>query len=145
MGWFAALPALTQFAIGSTVVAGGLQYKASVDAGKAAEIGYKQQAQAERDAAQEREVERKRRLVSALGSQVNAAAAGNVDIGGGSPQAIARRDVQFAQGDYLADTASTQRRARSLLMQGRSAAAQGRLQGYASLVDTAGRGASLAI
>lgn len=134
MGWFAAV---------ATVASGLVGAKASIDAGKAQNIAYKQQAQAERDAAQQREVERKRRLIGALGGQVVSAAAGNVDISSGSPRAVAKYDIQQAQRDYLHDTAVTGRRARSLIMAGQAAQQQGYYGAFTSLADSGARAYSL--
>jgi hypothetical protein len=133
MGAFAAAPLLLG---GLTVATGVLGYQASVNAGKLSEIEASQKAQQESDAAKEREIDRKRRLVRAISNQTATAAARNIDISSGSARAVALSDIRAAERDQLGDTVNTSRRRRSLLFQGSQAAAQGRLQGAASLLDT---------
>lgn len=119
-------------------VAAAFTYKAQRDAGAMARIQYKEQAQQEQDAARSREIDRRRRLVEALASQNAEAGAIGAATGVGSRRAIAMADARLASLDSLTDRASTNRRAIMLRKAGDEAYRQARLQGYATLLDTAG-------
>lgn len=119
----------------ATVASAGLAYKAQTDAGKLAEIEGKERAEQERQAAQDREIDRKRRLMRALGNQQATAAARNLDINIGSTQAIALHDIKQAERDQLVDTVNTDRRRRSLIFAGNQANRTARIGANASLID----------
>lgn len=114
----------------------GYQFEQTTRAAKFQEIQLKEQAQQERDAARDREVERRRRLVQALASQNAEAGAVGAAPGVGSRAAIALADARRANFESLADRASTNRRALLLERAGAEAARQGRYQARAGLIQT---------
>lgn len=126
--------ALALFAAGT-----GAQIKAQQNAGKAAQIEYKQRAQQEVDAGRDREIDRRRRLMSALSSQNAEAGALGIDTSG-SRTALALTDARMASRDSLTDRAMTNRRATMLISAGREARNQANLQSGATLLDSVSTG-----
>lgn len=135
MGWFAALPALSQTMVGITAAASVGGGYASHQAGQVQSDALKAQAREERDAAREREVERKRRLISALSSQSAMRGAQGGDIGVGSLRAVAQSDIKTAERDSLYDARRTSARRRSLLTSASAARRQGNIEGAVTLAD----------
>ena len=119
-------------AVATLLIAGGSQAISQIRAGQQAEVEYKERAQQELDAARDREIERRRRLVSALASQNAEAGALGAMTGFGSRAAIALSDARRASLDSLTDRASTNRRALML----RSAGAEARRQSYLGAATT---------
>ena len=128
MGQFA----LAALAIGSGVVAAGMQYRA----GKAQQIQYKQEAKQEGDQAKQREIERKRNLLRALASQNAAAGASGADFSG-SLANIAKVDIEEAATDLAVDSVNSARRQRALRLSGKEASVAGTGAAAGSLLDSA--------
>jgi hypothetical protein len=124
-------------AIAAVLGAGALQAGQQRRAGALMEIEHKEQAQQETDAARDREIERRRRLVSALAAQNAEAGALGAAPGVGSRAAVAIADAKRASYENLADRASTNRRAITLRTGGREARKQGNLQAGATLLSSA--------
>ena len=119
-----------------TAVVGGLQARQQYVAGKQAQIEYKEAAQRELDSARDREIERRRRLVSALASQAAEGGAIGAVPGIGSRAAITLRQAKEASYDTLADRATSGRRALMLRQAGNQAKKQGLLGAGATLLQT---------
>lgn len=126
--------ALALFAAGT-----GVQIRGQQIAGKAIQIERKQQIQQETDAARDRDIERRRRLVTALASQ-NAEAGALGVANSGSRSALAITDASNAARDSLTDRAMTGRRALLLKAQGKEARNQANIQSAATLMDAAATG-----
>ena len=124
-----------------TVGAGVASARQSRAAGRIAEAQANIDANAEGDAAREREIQRKRLLMRAISSQSARAAAGGVALEG-SPARIAALDIDEANRDLLVDRANSLQRQKSLRAAGRAARTQGSNQGMVTLLDTAGRSLS---
>lgn len=116
--------------------AGVAAASSQVAAGKMRNIEYKEQAQQEQDAARDREIDRRRRLVSALASQNAEAGALGATTGVGSGAAIALTDARRANYESLADRATTNRRSLMLRTAGKFARRQGNAAAVATLLDT---------
>lgn len=125
-------------ALGTAILAGGATAIAQRNAGAQADIDARERAQQETDAYRDREIERRRRLVSALASQNAEGGALGAAPGVGSRAAIAMSDARTAGLDSLSDRASTNRRALLMRQGGRFAKRQGNLAAGATLLDTAG-------
>ena len=123
--------------IGSLIASGVIGAKAQSNAGKAAKIQYQQQARGEETAAKDREIARRRRLVSALASQNAEAGALGITPGVGSRKAIALADAKRASFEGLSDRASTGRRAVMLRSAGKAAQREGNLAAASTLLGTA--------
>jgi len=114
-----------------------LTARSQVNASKAQEIQYKEQAKDEQSNARDREIERKRRLVSALSSQAAAAGQMGVDQTVGSRKAISMEDVRQGGYDSQTDSARTNRRALLLRKAGRDARTAGNLQAAGTIINAA--------
>lgn len=123
-------------AVGSLLAAGAAGAVAQKREGQYQDIQYREQAQAETDAARDREIDRRRRLVAALSSQSAEAGAVGAAPGVGSRAAIALSDARRAGYESLADRSSTNRRALLLRSAGKHARRQGNLQAGATLLGT---------
>lgn len=126
--------ALALFAAGT-----GVQIRGQQNAGKAIQIERKQQVQQETDAARDRDIERRRRLMTALASQ-NAEAGALGVANSGSRAALAMTDAGNAFRDSLTDRAMTGRRALMLTAQGKEARNQANIQSAATLMDAVSTG-----
>lgn len=124
----------------ATIIASGV-YQANEQkrAGQFQEIQHKEQAEEEVDAARDREVERRRRLVQALAIQNAEGGAMGAAPGFGSRGAIALSDVRRANLDSLSDRSRTNRRALRLREAGRFARKQGDAAAVGTLLETAGQ------
>lgn len=118
-------------AAGATAVAA---YKSSGDYDK---IAYEERAKSEADAARDREIDRRRRLVSALSSQNAEAGAVGAAPGIGSRKAIALSDARRASYESLADKANTGRRSLMLRAAGKQAKRQGTTNALVTAMGTA--------
>jgi len=92
----------------------GAQIRSTQNTAKAQAIQYKEQAKDEQSAARDREIERKRRLISSLSAQAAEAGATGVDPTVGTRKAIAIDSV--AEGGYDSQTDSARTNRRSLLL-----------------------------
>lgn len=120
------------------VVASGLmQAQQQRRAGQIAEAQAQIDANAEGDAAREREIERRRGLMSALSSQVAQAGAAGVMFSEGSPARIAALDIAYADRDSAVDRANSSARQRALKLQGKNARIAGNAAAAVTLLDTA--------
>lgn len=115
----------------------GAQVRSTQNAAKAQAIQYKEQAKDEQVGARDREIERKRRLISSLSAQAAEAGAAGVDPTIGTRRAIAMDDVREAGFDSQVDSARTNRRSLLLKSAAKDARRQGNLQS-AGLVINAG-------
>lgn len=120
--------------IGSLIAGTAAAAQTQRNSGKMADIQYREQAQQETDAARDREIDRRRRLVSALASQNAEAGALGVTPGVGSRAALVLSDAKRARYENLADRAGTGRRALVLRSAGRNARKQGDLAAASSLL-----------
>lgn len=121
--------------LAATAVAGGLSAYQQYKAGKITEQEYKLQAKQEGDAARQREIERRRGLLSALSSQNAQAGAQGVALAG-SPAAMMNRDIKDFRNDLMYDQANTKTSQRILRSRGSAAAAAGKIGAIQSIVDT---------
>lgn len=128
-------PAIPYLLAGATVAAGTASAINARNAGLATKIQYKQQAQQEADAAKDREIERRRALIEAVGTQNAEGSAAGDDLGG-SRRAIVLEDIRRNRLDNLTDRAMTNRRATTLRSAGRAARRSGNLQAAGTLLDT---------
>jgi hypothetical protein len=131
MGEFAAAAA-----IGTTVASGLLQAHTARRQGQQEQVALEMQARQEEGAAREREVERRRRLVRALSSQIAVRGRQGIDMGSGSAAAIARSDASLADLDRMTGRVNVQRQTAQLRQQGRMARRMGRTRAATSLLDT---------
>ena len=106
-------------------------------AGKISLVQSRIDANAEGDAAREREILRKKQLRRALSSQLAEAGATGVKFTEGSPARIAQLDIEAAERDLAIDTATSKQRRRALISQGKSARAASKAQATVTLLDTA--------
>lgn len=141
-GGSAAAGAVTLAAAAATVGAGVMQARATRAAGKAQETETQIAAQAEGDAARQREIQRKRNLLRAISSQAASAAAAGVALEG-SPTSLINLDIAEAKEDYDVDSLNTKTRQRALRFQGSNARIGANAAANASLLDTAGRTAGM--
>lgn len=112
-------------------------------AGKIAEAQSRIDANAEGDAARNREIERKKMLLRAISSQQAQAGAAGVSFSEGSPRAIAQLDIDEAADDLLIDRTNTRARQRALITGGRNARISANAQANISLLDTAAQTARM--
>lgn len=118
-----------------TVAAGALQADTQKKAGEAQQIQLEEQAEQEKFAARDRELERRRRTNRALAQNVLGQAASGIS-GEGSPQSLAlsaSRQVGLTEGGA---SLASRMRERLLQQQGRSAVSLGRQQAAATLLQT---------
>lgn len=148
----AAAPILGSIAAGATIVGAGISAYSSVQAGRAQQRAAEYRAaQSRRQAvdAQQRaaaEEQRVRRETSKLeGRQRALMAAGNVDLGSGSPLSILADTAQFGELDAQTVRANGQRErryyeeeARLSEMGGQQAAQAGWMNAFGTVVQTAG-------
>ncbi len=106
-------------------------------AGKIALVQSGIDANAEGDAAREREINRKKQLRRALSSQLAEAGATGIKFTEGSPARIAQLDIEAAERDLAIDTASSKQRQRALISQGKNARAASKVAATVTLLDTA--------
>lgn len=115
-------------------VASGVMASAQArSAGQAQKDQYTAEARQEADAARQREIERRRALLTSLSSQNAAAAASGVSL----PTAVANRDIKYFSSDLLYDRANTSRRTSILSTAGNNAVRAGNAAAAMSLLDTA--------
>jgi len=124
-------------ATAASTAAGVSSAVAQQRAGRIAAKEAKTAAAAEGDASRQREIERKRALLRAIGSQQAQAGAAGVSSQEGSPARIAQLDIDQASTDLLVDRATTSQRQNALRSQGRAARFQGRVGAATTLADTA--------
>jgi hypothetical protein len=122
--------------LGATLVSGALAVSQQRKSAGMQEIAFKEQAKQEETAARDREIERRRRLVSALASQNAEAGAFGLDPATGSRRAIQLEDARRANLDSLTDRAMTSRQAVTLRSQGRAARRQGNVAAGQTLLST---------
>jgi hypothetical protein len=121
----------------SVAAAGGSAYQMRA-AGQAAKAQYKEQARQEAGAARQREIERRRDLISALASQNAAAGAAGVSTRAGTGLAgIAQYDINQTRRDSLVDRVNTGRSRNVLLKAGKNAQTMGNIGAATSLLDSA--------
>lgn len=121
----------TAATVGATVVSARQSAKAGNVAAQQAQI----EANAEGDAARQREIERRRLLIRSISAQAAAAGAAGVSTTEGSLNAMVRNDLEDARTDMLVDRANLKQRQRVLSLQGKNAFAAGRTNAAASLLD----------
>lgn len=119
------------------VASGVIVAKLQKRAGQIEEAQSSIDANAEGDAAREREIQRKIQLRRALSSQLAKAGATGVAFSEGSPARIAQLDIAEAARDLAIDTATSKQRRRALLLRGKNAAILGKVQAKVTLLDTA--------
>lgn len=112
------------------LLAGGTaaQVRSTQNAAKAQAIQYKEQAKDEQAGARDREIERKRRLISSLSAQAAEAGAAGVDPTVGTRKAIAMEDVRQKGFDSQTDSGRANRRSLLLKSQAKEARRQGNLK-----------------
>ncbi len=142
-GGSAAAGAVTLAAAAATVGAGVASARNTRAAGKAHEIETKIAAQAEGDAARQREIERKRNLLRSISSRQAYAAAAGVKDNEGSQASLINLDIAEAGKDSVVDNTNTKVRQRALNFQGANARSGANSAARASLLDTAGRTAGI--
>lgn len=124
--------------LGASVVGAGLSGYSTYQAGQAAKAQYKEQAKQEASSARQREIDRRRELLSALASQVASAGAMGVSTRAGTGLAgIAQYDINASRKDMLADRVNTGRSRNMLLKAGKNASTMGGIGAAASLLDSA--------
>jgi len=133
---FAGSAASSWFTTAAIAAAGIAAAKSRSDSGKLSNIQFQQQAQQEADASRDREIERRRRLVSALSAQNAEAGASGATPGIGSRSAIALSDARRSAYEDIADRASSGRRSLLLRLSGREAKNQGNLAAFGTLLGT---------
>jgi len=122
---------------GAIIGAGVLQASAQRNLGKLQEQRYKEQADQELSASRDREIERRRRLISALASQSAEGGVLAAAPGVGSRAAIAMADAKRAGYEGLADRATTGRRSLLLRRAGKEARKQGNVAALGTVLGTA--------
>jgi hypothetical protein len=123
---------------GLTVAAGVGAGVQTYQAGQAAKAQYKQQAKQEADAARQREIDRRRDLLTAIASQAAAAGTMGVSTRAGTGLAgIAQYDINESRRDMLTDRVNTGRSRNMLLKASKNAGTMGGLGAATSLLDTA--------
>lgn len=148
MAWVAALGAglgagstaagiVTLATAAVTVYAGAESAKASRRAGQATAAETQLAANAEGDAARQREIERKRNLLRAISSQTASSAAAGVKANEGSPNALINLDIAEANTDDNVDYGNTKAQQRAMTFRGQNAIAVGNAAGRTSMLDTA--------
>lgn len=134
----AAVPVATWLTLAASAGATYASVRSSRNAAKATEIQYEEQAKDEASAARDRELERRRRLVSALSSQAASAGAAGIDQSVGTRKAIAINDIKASETENVTDAARSNRRSRYYRQAGSNAAAQSDLQAAGTVLNTAG-------
>ena len=112
----------------------GLKAAQTYKAGQEQSIELKQQARLEQDAATQREIERRRALLRALGSQNAAAGAAGVEKGG-SIGGIIRTDIKNNENDLLVSRMNSSAQYRLRMRQAANARKQGTIGAVTSLLD----------
>ena len=112
-----------------------LQADQQVRAGEITAAQSQIDANAEGDAATEKEIDRKKKLQIALSSQLAQAGAAGVKFSEGSPKAIAELDIAEANRDADLDIANTRSRQRALRLFGDNAQTSGNAAAAATLLD----------
>ncbi len=118
------------------------QVKSTQNAAKAQAIQYREQAKDEQSQAKDREIERKRRLVSALSAQAAEAGHAGVDPSIGSRRAIALDDIMQKGYDSQIDSSRTNRRSLLLRNAARDARRQGDLKAAGIVLNSAAQALS---
>lgn len=139
MAFLAALPAATTLLAGASVAVGAYSAVQQRKAGLIQSAELKAQAKTEAVAAGQQQIERRRALIRALSSQNAAAGAAGIEFGG-SPEAIARRDIRDAQNDLLVAGLNSTNRQRALRSQASNSVRVGNANAATSLLDTAYKG-----
>jgi hypothetical protein len=125
-------------ALGASVAAAGASGYATYQAGQAAKAQYKEQVRQEASSARQREILRRRDLLSALASQAASAGAMGVSTRAGTGLAgIAQYDINESRKDMLTDRVNTGRSRNMLLKAGKNASTMGGIGAAASLLDSA--------
>jgi len=112
---------------------------ASVRAGQQQEVNYQMQADQERFAARDREVQRRRRIVAALASQNACRGATGVRAFEGSPAAMMKNDQALFEYDQSMASSNTSMRQQTLLTSGKHARQYGVMSGATTLLDYANK------
>jgi len=121
----------------AALATGVLSAEATKRAGDFRRDQYESQAKDELDSARDREIERRRRLISALASQNAEAGALGATPGIGSVAAIAKADARRASYESLADRVGTSRRTLLLKSAAKQATKQAKLGIFGTAADTA--------
>ena len=121
----------------TSLYAGVASAKTERVAGRNAEAQANIDANAEGDAARQREIERKKGLARAFSSQLAQAGATGIAFSEGSPAKIAQLDIAEAVSDTRIDNASSKQRQSSLRSQGRAARFIGDNRSTVALIDAA--------
>ena len=106
------------------------------ESGKAQQYEYQHQAEQEKMAAKDREIERRNRLLKALAQRNVASAAGGSSLEG-TPLALVKRDFREFSLESLSAKASTAAKVSGLRAAGVTAKRLGTINAVASLFDTA--------
>lgn len=122
----------------ATVGGAVISARQSRAAGRVADAEAQIAANAEGDAARQREIERKRLLLRAISTQVAEAGAQGIAMDGSAAR-MAQLDIDDANTDLMIDNANTRSRQAGLRAQGRAARLQGSAQAGATLLDAAAR------
>jgi len=118
-----------------TALATGLSALSSVRAGQQKEVEYQMQADRERFAARDREVQRRRRLVAALASQNAYRGASGVRGTEGSPAHMLKSDFALFDYDQSMARANTSMTTQSLLRSGKYAKEYGYMSAGTTLLE----------
>lgn len=118
-----------------SILGTGFSMISSVRAGQAQQVQYEMQADAERVASRDREIQRKQRLVSALASQNAARAAQGIRSFEGSAAAMMRSDIGEAEYGSLIGRANTDMKVAQYQQSGQAAMQSGLLSAGTSLLD----------
>jgi hypothetical protein len=124
---------ITLLAVGTAVVAGVGAY-GSYQAGKAQQYEYKRQAEQEKLSAQDREIERRNRLLQALGQRTVGAAAFGATLEG-TPAALINRDAREYSLESLSSQASSASQIAGLKAAGSNAKRAGTIQAIGNLIQ----------
>lgn len=129
----------------ATVGSGVISAQQSRAAGRMQQAQAEINANAEGDAARERETQRKKLLLRAISSQVAEAGASGIRFSEGSPEQIARLDIDESRRDIEFDRANTLQRQRGLRSQGRAARIAGNARAASTLLDTAAKATDILV
>jgi uncharacterized protein HemX len=129
----------TQVALaGASIAAAGASAYGTYQAGQETKAQYKEQVKQEADSARQREIDRRRNLLSALASQAASAGAMGVSTRSGTGlAAVAQYDINESRRDSLVDRVNTGRSRNMLLKAGKNASTMGGIGAAASLLDSA--------
>ena len=140
----AAATATTSTVATSAMVAGyaatALSVMAMIRQGQAAKVNASVQADRLRRDAQNREVNRRRKLVQSLASQNATRAASGIAFFEGSSKNIALEDIRQGRGSFLVDRAGSEQAAQSIESAGAYSATTSYINAGATLLDQYDRG-----